>query len=438
MPERCGDLTCRISFATAVVLVILCVSAGITPFSSNANDELTSVSTTSDASSLDPVRVVGHQKCVDCHTSEYKTWQKSHHATATFDMLRSGEYAEQSQEFAEELDIPLRDIARSSVCIRCHATPQIVDGRQKVLPGVSCEACHGAAGGEDGWLNRHAVYGPTGTPRELESFEQQQSRTRHCKEAGQKGVDSPFSLAVACYQCHVVWNEKLVNLAEHPSGSDAFEFASWSLGEVRHNYHLNQQENAIVSTLWANPVWITRQSTPQNRLRLMYVSGKTALLYVALLNRARATEEGDFADDMDTYSEDAVDDLRDIVIDYSDDDADTDKEYDPDDLPSIQSAIHAVDKALEAMEKIDEELDAAENLSDERKSEEFFRRTASEFYQAASLVKSAGHEFERKHDGSLLAIVDEDLPIISADPRDEDNEAHYSDYWQAANLDQSP
>jgi hypothetical protein len=376
---------------------------------------------------VDPARLEGHDKCVDCHRAEFAAWQTSHHAIETFDMLRTGDYAKQSAGFCQKLGIPLKEIAKSSICIRCHATRmEESSGVTQVLPGVSCEACHGASGGDDGWLNLHAVYGPNGTPREAETAEHREMRVDRCVRAGQLRVDNPFRLAGACYRCHIIWDQQLVDVAEHPSASERFEFAAWSLGEVRHNFHFDQSHNALVSTLWANPVDQQRDAKLQDRLRLMFLAGKLAQLQVALGNRALATSDGDFAADMEDIIEDARDTLEEYVEDYSEEDED-DKGYNPDDLPSLQAAVRATDAAFALLEEAEEAVDDDDRIPDEEKEAEFFRRSAQGFRRAAELVAEAGDQFCAEHDGSRLQVVDDDLPIITDD---EDNEAHYSDAWK--------
>jgi RecJ-like exonuclease len=62
---------------------------------------------------------VGAEKCKICHRTEYASWQGLPHAK-TFDRLEGEERADPE-------------------CLACHAT-----GGRADLPGVQCEACHGA------------------------------------------------------------------------------------------------------------------------------------------------------------------------------------------------------------------------------------------------------------------------------------------------------
>jgi len=62
---------------------------------------------------------VGAEKCKPCHMPEYETWMKEPHAGALISAKAADDY--------------------SPACLRCHAT-----AASEALPGVQCEACHGA------------------------------------------------------------------------------------------------------------------------------------------------------------------------------------------------------------------------------------------------------------------------------------------------------
>ena len=356
---------------------------------------------------VDPRRVEGNDKCTDCHKSEYKAWLQTYHAIEAFDKLRTSDTA---ATFAKKLKIPETRLAKDSICVQCHATPQTLGRRRGVIAGVSCEACHGGAGGEDGWLNIHAVYGPVGTPREAEPPEHYQMRVDRCSQAGQNRAANAFRLARACFQCHMVWDEQLVNETDHPDGnSKSFEFTKWSTGEVRHNFHLDQHTNALFSTLWKDPLWRPdgRAGNDQERIRVMYVAGQLAQLYVGLVNRGRATdtENDEFASAMNGRIEDAAGELEAIVDEAGDVD--------------VAPLEAAVDAANEIIDDYLEEVDQA---------------SAPMFAEAARRVEQAAEQFIQQHDGSQLAFLDPDnagfVPEVKEDPTDEDNEAWYSDEFK--------
>lgn len=354
---------------------------------------------------VDPKRVTGVDKCVDCHASEYKHWLTTHHATETFDKLRTNEKA---RAFAEKLQIPVNQIAKNSICTKCHATQQIEQGRMRTIAGVSCESCHGAAGGHDGWLNLHAVYGPRGTSRENETEKHYRDRRARCEQRGQLRVADPFRLARACYQCHMVWDEKLVNVAGHPAGNDQqFEFLAWSTGEVRHNYHLDPSRNALVSTLWSNPLWRSdgRAGSSEERFRVMYIAGQLAQLYVGLVNRAKTTdtENSDFVDEMNSRIEDAQGLLDEMMVAYED---------------ATGEKLMPLQRAVSAAIEIEDDLEDVDPTK------------ASRLLQAAAKVEAAAAEFIEQYDGSELVFLDPDqegfLPVIKPSPDDNDSQARYS------------
>ena len=83
-------------------------------------------------------------------------------------------------------------------------------------------------------------------------------RLRKLAAAGMIGPDNVYDLANNCYGCHLVPNEKLVNVGGHKAGSD-FELVAWSQGEIRHNnWYTGGKEN--------------RQATLEEK-RKMYVIG---------------------------------------------------------------------------------------------------------------------------------------------------------------------
>ncbi len=326
-----------------------------------------------------PATVVGQFQCVDCHRSEYVRWSNSKHATRAFDLLR---VTESSREYAEAMGIEPAEIAKSSICVQCHATPQHdANGRPHVIAGISCEACHNPAGGEQGWLNRHAVYGPTGTRRDEEARQHRQERFEFCNRAGQLRSSDTYELAKRCFECHIVGNEKLVNEAEHPSASRGFEFAEKSLGEVRHNFHLNQQVNAEVSTLWTDPMWQGAGRTAAGRKRLMFVVGALVDLELSLRNLARATDEdGDYFEEMAERVIDAYELLEDDI------------------LGEVEVELPLVEQALEAVEELYEKIDDEEfSLGEDKPA----------CLAAAEAVSRAAREFARTHDGSKLSDLEE-------------------------------
>jgi hypothetical protein len=72
-----------------------------------------------DRAAGEEVTYVGVKKCKTCHIKVYQTWKETKHAVA-FDALNEQE-------------------KQDPKCNECHVT-----GKDVNLPGIQCEACHGA------------------------------------------------------------------------------------------------------------------------------------------------------------------------------------------------------------------------------------------------------------------------------------------------------
>lgn len=332
---------------------------------------------------LDPSRVEGAKKCIDCHRAEYARWRASAHAGRTFDMLRT---SASSREYAEELDIPFAQIASNSICLDCHATRQATrHGGHHVLAGVTCESCHNPSGGEGGWLNIHAVYGPPGTTREQESKAHYKMRADRCRSAGQLRSSDTYLLVKRCYECHIVGNEDLVE-AGHEAADRDFIFPEKALGEVRHNLHLNQAVNAHAATLWTDSLWHGKGRTAAGRKRLLFVVGVLVDLEVSLRNLAKATDEdNDYYEAMADRVIEAYELLEDDIV----------YEVEEGLLPTIEELLEDLEDLYDLID--DEDL----SLDDDRKR----------LVEAADMVSSVAKQFAAQHDGSKLTdLYEPELP----------------------------
>lgn len=247
---------------------------------------------TGDGTDFNSSRVMGHAACVDCHRTEVAAWQRMKHAKGVFDLL----LGPAAREYAEKLNIPAEEITHSSLCVDCHATrTQNYLGHDTVIAGVTCEACHNPAGGPDGWLNAHAVYGPVGTRRDDEAYDHYVERVRRCRSAGQIRPDDLYAMSKRCLACHLVGDEELVNEGGHKLGGVRFELLKNMSGEVRHNSHLNQRENEIVSSLWLHDLRHEDRNA-EARMATVYVVGQLVKAELALRHLATAEDpEGDYA-----------------------------------------------------------------------------------------------------------------------------------------------
>lgn len=194
-------------------------------------------------------------------------WKQTPHFQ-TFEQLHRNPRAKEISKLMGQ-----RSIKRGNVCIGCHYTTQKDGDRNRVVSGVSCESCHGAAAD---WLALHNDYGGPTVTREGESASHRKQRQEKSIAAGMRNPSNLYLVARSCLQCHTVPNEKLVNTGTHVPGSEHFELVAWSQGMVRHNFlRTNGESNAI---------------NPPEKLRVMFVVGQIADLEFSTRATAAATE----------------------------------------------------------------------------------------------------------------------------------------------------
>ena len=231
----------------------------------------------------DPDRVMGVSKadCKKCHPSAVGAWMKTVHYQSPDQRLYK--FEGNTKKYADALGISRDALLRDSICSGCHGTPAMEGGEIRVVSGVSCESCHGASGGADGWLNSHQSYHSSKrVPRSKETAEHRAQRIERCEKAGMIRSPNTYGLAKSCFSCHIIGNEKLVAAGHKPAS--AFEFVSWSSGEIRHNFFTDRRTNADAPTLWAERTG----GTAPNRRRVKFVVGTMVQLEMALRHRAAA------------------------------------------------------------------------------------------------------------------------------------------------------
>ncbi len=259
-----------------------------------------------------PATVMGAKACIRCHRSEYLAWTESKH-------YKTGEtiakFLGTTKEYSEALGIT-QDTIQGSLCASCHLTTQPdLGGKVRAIAGVSCESCHGGAGSESGWLNRHAVYGPNITSIDQETDAHRAARIEFCEDAGMVRTARTYSIAKNCYQCHSVTNEKLVN-AGHKIGK-LLEVVGWTIGEVRHNFHEDQAVNSASPTLWTR----TTGGDTKQRRRVKFIVGILVNLEVSLTALSTATDDdGDYVSDYRDQAVELQEDFLSEIIDYLEDD----------------------------------------------------------------------------------------------------------------------
>jgi hypothetical protein len=213
---------------------------------------------------MDPAKVVGAQKCGECHKFEVEAWKLTPHFKTFADMHKSQDGLEISTKMG------IKRIKSESLCLTCHYTVQKKASETEVISGVSCESCHGPA---QDWLNLH-------NDKKL-SRDQKRAKSQ---AAGMLRPDDVYSVASNCYQCHLVPNEKLVNVGGHSAGTPGFDLVAWSQGMVRHNFLLDDGTEGKVN-----------KADSQNRLRMLFVMGKILDVEFSLRGVASATQKATYA-----------------------------------------------------------------------------------------------------------------------------------------------
>jgi hypothetical protein len=219
----------------------------------------------------DPAKVVTSASCAKCHIAEFNVWRQTPHAQTLETLHRNP----QALEIAKRLG--QTSIKRNDICLDCHYTSQMTDGASRVVEGISCEACHGAA---RDWIHVHSDYGGPTVNAASESEQHRLERIKRSIDFGMRNPKNVYSIARSCLQCHTVPNENLVNVGGHAAGSSDFEFVRWSQGIVRHNF-------------LHSPGGVNEPS-PVQRLRVMYISGLIADLEFSTRGTALATNKSTY------------------------------------------------------------------------------------------------------------------------------------------------
>lgn len=216
-----------------------------------------------------PDKIAGANECGECHKKEVKAWQNTHHFSTFRDLPKSKD----AKEIASKMGV--KRLKAESLCTSCHFTVQEVKGKSKAIAGISCESCHAPA---KDWFKVHSEF--SGKKEGQESKAEIAARWEKSEAAGMIRPKSIYALAKNCFSCHVVPQEKLVNVGGHAAGSK-FELVAWSQGEIRHNSWYNKGKS--------NP-----EAKPE-RKRMMFVVGRIVELETALIGLSKATVKKDYA-----------------------------------------------------------------------------------------------------------------------------------------------
>lgn len=294
----------------------------------------------------DPTETVGPQKCAECHDAEHRVWLGTAHAEL-YDSDEPLHERSRAQEIARNLGERL--IKHDSLCLQCHFTPTVRGSRVTAVAGVSCESCHGAA---DDWVNEHNTWQGRQVSRATEDAATTRARRARAAELGMRSPGDMYALLGACYRCHMVPDERLVQEGGHTSGG-AFDPVE-RVDRIKHTFvTAGSREKAAELT--------------DARKRQLYVLGQALELEMRLRLVAEADDAG--------YARRRAGPLRNVIRN----------------LERIRRTVDLPD--VEAM------LGAAKGLSLEAGN-------ADELSHAADKVAQAAESFARGHDGSRLAELD--------------------------------
>jgi hypothetical protein len=154
----------------------------------------------------DPAQVLGADSCAKCHENEVRQWKLTPHHE-TFESLHRNPAAK-----AITKRLGLSTVKRNDTCVQCHYTQQQKGERVRVVAGVSCESCHGAA---RDWIALHNDYGGSSATKAGESAEHRQQRRNASVAAGMNNPMNMYIMARQCLACHTTPNEQLVNVGGH-------------------------------------------------------------------------------------------------------------------------------------------------------------------------------------------------------------------------------
>jgi hypothetical protein len=216
-------------------------------------------------------KVVGPETCVECHLDQIQAWKRTAHNRTFRELPRRPETE------AMLIKLGLSRVKGEKLCQDCHFTGQIIDGQYHTVSGISCESCHGAAAD---WYKTHGDYGH-GRTAATEPPGHRAARLAQADASGMLGPRTLHALGKTCYDCHIVPDEKIVNVGGHPAASPGFSLLAWSQGEVRHSIPREGEK--------VNP------EAPLPRRRLLFVVGAILETEHCFRAVAAATERGEFA-----------------------------------------------------------------------------------------------------------------------------------------------
>lgn len=224
------------------------------------------------ANNVDHTKIMGANECGECHKDEVKVWKKTKHYRTFNELARR----DKAKEIAEKMGV--KRIKKDSTCMNCHFLNKEEGGELTPISGIACESCHTPA---KDWIKVHNDFGGKDAKKEDESPEHRAKRLADIEKTTMIRPRDVYELTQNCYQCHLVPNEKLVNVGGHKAGSE-FELVAYSQGDNRHNFVRSADgKQNVESSL--------------ERRRVLYIVGQALELEHSLRGVAKATEKAKFA-----------------------------------------------------------------------------------------------------------------------------------------------
>lgn len=168
--------------------------------------------------------------------NEYFTWEKHDRHSKAYRVLESAD----GRRMASLLG--MKSPTEEPLCLKCHATyvpdSALRGDKFQIEDGVSCEACHGAAGG---WVESHATKGVT-----------------HADNVGNGLRDlAPMDKrATMCVSCHFGTDDKTVNHKLYGAGHPrlTFEMDTFSILQPKHwdvdDDYVNRKGDYVPARSW--------------------------------------------------------------------------------------------------------------------------------------------------------------------------------------------
>lgn len=215
-------------------------------------------------------KMVDIDTCSKCHVLEQAVLEESRHFLTWKDRHK----AVKAKRILGNLNLEF-GMRHNQVCYNCHYTAETTP--HNALPvsisGISCQTCHGPA---QDWIAIHNQIG-----KRPETEEHRLARLSAAADRGMVNTLNLYALLEACYKCHVVPNEDLINIGGHTAGSN-FEAVNWTQGEIWHNF-LNVKDNTVAS---------------ESKRRMMYIIGWMIDFEKSLIALSEATAPGKYRDAM--------------------------------------------------------------------------------------------------------------------------------------------